>query len=120
MYIPGVYRATGVCEDFDGTLACVANGGNGGGLDGISMDACGYVYVTEYIAGKVYRFTPEGGVGDLAATLPSSWIPNLHWGTGVGGFDTHVMYVADRDLSGLYALDVGVPDAREVFPKGAP
>jgi sugar lactone lactonase YvrE len=79
-----------------------------GGFDGINTDICGNVYVTEYIAGKVWRITPDGLQGDLVIDLSSSWIPNLRWGHGIGGWETDVLYVADRDQGRLFALQMGI------------
>ena len=86
-----------------------------GGLDGIAVDACGYVYVSEYVQGNVYRFPPTGGTPELVVQLPSTWIPNMHFGAG-GGFAPDVLYVADRDQGRLFGLQLGVTGAPEAFP----
>jgi sugar lactone lactonase YvrE len=97
------------------------NGGNEGngsawGLDGLNVDACGYVYVTEYVDGVVWRVGPDGkGLGKVA-NLPSSWIPNMHWGSGIGGWDPEVLYVADRDQGRLFAIQVGKPGKETTKP----
>jgi sugar lactone lactonase YvrE len=101
---------------------------DGGGLDGVTVDACGNVYVTEYLLGNVWRISPTGAV-DLLVTLPSEWIPNLHWGVGVGGWDAKRLYVIERNNGGapglglgvsgggrLFELAVGVPEKPRVFP----
>lgn len=87
-----------------------------GGLDGIGTDACGNVFVAEYTTGSVWRFDAEGAEGVLAAQINSQWIPNIHWGLGVGGFETDVMYVADRQRRALRAIEVGVPGRPECYP----
>ena len=79
-----------------------------GGLDGLDVDACGNVYVTEYITGLVYRVPPEGGVAEEILSLESQWIPNLHWGSGVGGWSKDLLYVMDRDDDSVHAVDVGI------------
>ncbi len=86
----------------------------GGGIDGMGVDKCGNVYAAEFVSGNVYRITPEGVVSTIA-DLPSSWIPNIKWGRGVGGFERNVMYVADRDASGLFAIQVQVEGIDEFF-----
>jgi sugar lactone lactonase YvrE len=109
----------GVCVDYgDGVLFCEGGGGtwDAGGLDGLGVDACGHVYVTEFVLGKVWRFPPDGSTVELVAQLPSDWIPNMHWGTGAGGFARDVLYVADRLQGRLFGLDLGVEGAPEPYP----
>lgn len=84
--------------------------GGGGGLDGVAVDNCGYVYVTEYIQGKIWRVSPDGRDVELFLKLPSSWIPNLHWGLGVGGFEKDTLYIMDRDEGRLFAVQPGVEE----------
>jgi sugar lactone lactonase YvrE len=92
---------------------CVVHTGPGG-IDGLGVDACGNVYASEYISGRVWRVSPAGEV-ELLATLPSVWIPNIKWGRDVGGFSSSVMYVADREQSRLFGIQVGVAGAKEFF-----
>ncbi len=80
-----------------------------GGFDGINVDACGNVYITEFTTGKVYRVSPDGTRYGEVATLNSFWIPNLRWGVGTAGWDPDTLYVADRDQGRLFAIDVGIP-----------
>jgi len=88
-------------------LFCLPPGtSEGGGLDGLNVDACGTVYVTEYILGRIWRKRPGGAV-EIAATLPSQWIPNMHWGNGTGGWDPTILYVADRDQGRMFGLVIG-------------
>ncbi|MCC6622003.1 MAG: hypothetical protein IT385_12145 [Deltaproteobacteria bacterium] len=97
-------------------LFCVPPGsGEGGGLDGLNVDACGTVYVTEYILGRVWR-KRDGHPVEIAATLPSQWIPNMHWGSGVGGWSTTTLYVADRDLGRMFGLVIGREGKHTVLP----
>jgi sugar lactone lactonase YvrE len=115
-------RFSGTCESFSGEpLTCYPDwGGGGGGLDGLNADACGYVYVTEYVAGKIWQIDPDG-VTEEAAQLDSSWIPNMHWGPGTGGFGKRFLYVADRDQGRLFELDLGVMGSRGSYtPEPAP
>lgn len=89
--------------------------GSDGGFDGIHVDACGNVYITEYIHGNVWRITPDGQQKDKMVTLPSSWIPNMRWGSSFGGWDPDLLYVADRTEGRLFALDVGIPGKKHVL-----
>ena len=89
-----------------------------GGLDGLNVDACGRVYVTEYIQHNIWRFEPDGAGGfsepELLADRFGAWIPNLHWGNGVGGWDRETLYVMDMER-GLGALGVGVEGHGDAF-----
>lgn len=83
--------------------------GGDNGFDGINVDICGNVYITEWITGKVFRVSPDGQQAVIVAELDSSWIPNLRWGVGVAGWDPDTLYVADRDRGRLFAIEVGIP-----------
>jgi DNA-binding beta-propeller fold protein YncE len=78
-----------------------------GGFDGINVDICGNVYITEFQVGRIWRITPDGLTVDQLVNLPDPWIPNLRWGSGVGGWDEDVLYVTA--WTRLQALDVGIP-----------
>jgi sugar lactone lactonase YvrE len=109
-----LYPTLGVCQPgaeygLPG-LACLPEYGLGehGGLDGVAADVCGNVYVTEYVLGEIWRFPPTGGAAERVVTLDSEWIPNLHWGNGVGGWERDRLYVMDRANFGVFELFVGV------------
>ena len=101
-----------------GEIASEDKGGGdpGGGLDGVAVDGCGNVYITEYIFGKIWRLAPEGGAPELVIDLPSEWIPNLHWGPGIGGWEKDRLYVADRDAGRVFEIDLGVTEKPTVYP----
>ncbi len=104
---PGSYSLFAGSENFSGS------GDDGsGGIDGIGVDKCGNIYASEYVTGYVYRITPAGDV-TLIAELPSQWVPNIHWGRGVGGFEKDVMYVADRDQGRLFGVQVAIEGVTE-------
>lgn len=77
------------------------------GLDGIVVDACDNVYVTDFGPGIVYRV--EGQTHEIVVQLPASWIPNMHFGSGVGGWDSWRLYVMELGGNQVYELDLGVP-----------
>lgn len=77
------------------------------GFDGINVDACGNVYITEFVVGRVYRITPDGTQVNVVVDLPSGWIPNMRWGHDIGGWSSDILYVTAWDR--LYALDMGIP-----------
>ena len=101
-------------------LACMpgmyASSTGAGGLDGIGVDTCGQVYVAEYTTGRVMRIASEGAEAELVVRLKSYWIPNIHWGPGAGGFESNVMYVADREHSSIHGVEVGVEGRPELYP----
>lgn len=123
----------GTCtEIFDGELACQVpdpcqgkdcpgdpGDDSPGGIDGLGVDACGNVYASEFTHGIVWRISPAGEVVRLV-DLPSSWVPNIKWGRGLGGFERDRMFVADRDESRLFSVAVGVPGAREFYEGAKP
>lgn len=99
------------CQAEEGGLACGQAGlGRSGGLDGLGVDACGNVYVTEYELGKVWRISPDASTIEPLMESVSAWIPNIHWGNGVGGFDRDKAYIADRVDGALYEVFVGVEE----------
>jgi sugar lactone lactonase YvrE len=109
----------GYCTNEGAGPVCLQNQGPGpGGIDGLGVDACGFVYAAEYQRGNVWRISPAGEIEKLA-DLPSGWIPNIKWGRGLGGFDKDVMFVADRDEGRLFGISVGVPGATEYYDIGA-
>jgi sugar lactone lactonase YvrE len=89
-----------------------------GTLDGMGVDACGNVYVCEYIAAKVWRIPPVGGTPQLVVDLSSKtgWIPNMGWGSGIGGWDPLTLYVRDISSGTMYAVPVGVPGKPRKYP----
>jgi len=110
---------TGACDYIAGTLTCGRVSTYGGSLDGLNVDECGNVYVTDFVDGGVWMIREGGdGIAEVVASLPSYWIPNLHWGNGVGGWETDVLYVADRGYGGssqLFELPIVVGGAPEAF-----
>ncbi len=81
-----------------------------GMYDGMGVDACGNVYVCDYGATSVYRIPEDGSSWDVIADLgaDSTWIPNMQWGSGIGGWDAHALYVTDILPTLTYEVHVGV------------
>jgi sugar lactone lactonase YvrE len=113
----------GMCfDDGFGFLYCVTEewvgpGGNGG-LDGMAVDACGYVYVTEYVLGVVWRISPDGTQVEMVFDPPTEWVPNMSFGTGMGGWDYLSLYVIDRAPNIVYEIPLGIPGKPRAFPRG--
>jgi sugar lactone lactonase YvrE len=89
-----------------------------GSFDGMGVDACGNVYVCEFGPAKVWRIPPDGQnpkvIVDLSAE--TGWIPNLQWGSGIGGWDPNVLYVRDISSGRMYEVPVGVPGKPRKYP----
>lgn len=114
---PGILysiKRTGL-HTFEPAQVLAQNNGWQGGYDGINVDECGNIYVTEYIAGKVWRLTPDASDIRLAAELPSSWIPNMRWGNGVGGWEEDTLYVMDLDQGRVFGLELGLEGKKAVY-----
>ena len=106
-----VLTEAGICQDLGWGMICDDPawwGTYSGGLDGIAVDGCGNVYVTEYTLGLIWRWTEDGDGPHLVAELPSFWIPNMDFGMGHGGWDADKLWVVDREGDNIYGLDIGV------------
>ncbi len=90
----------------------------GGSLDGMAVDACGNVYVDEYVAAIVWRISPDGLDLQQAIDLSAdtTWIPNMQWGSGVGGWERETLYVLDIATDVMYETPLGVPDKYRKYP----
>ncbi len=111
-----------VAEDGAG-LGCTPLGVDGDGthgyLDGLNLDECGNLYVTELRPSTVWRFTDAGGEAEeVYAGGMTGWISNLHWGSGVGGWEPQVLYGSERSDGMLLGFDLGVHGEPDAFPGG--
>jgi sugar lactone lactonase YvrE len=90
----------------------------GGELDGMAVDACGNVYVCEYAAAIVWRISPDGVSMNPLVNFGQDtwWIPNMQWGSGVGGWDRETLYVLDLSQNRQFEVVVGVPDKPRAYP----
>lgn len=77
-------------------------------LDGMTMDACGNLYVVE-MNGTVWRVRTDGTVEDIVSLPGAAIIPALNFGyPPTGGWSATSLYVITFTGS-VYALDIGVP-----------
>jgi hypothetical protein len=90
----------------------------GGALDGMAVDACGNVYVCEFGPATIWRITPDG-----LSVLPlielggdTGWIPNMQWGSGIGGWDAETMYVLDFSQNRVFEVPLGIGDKPRGYP----
>lgn len=98
-----------------GTLETFATNVGTGWLDGIGVDACGNVYICDYGASDLYRISPDGQTKTVIVSS-GVYMPNLQWGSGVGGFDATKLYIPDGWNHDVYEIDLGVPAKPRAFP----
>jgi hypothetical protein len=81
-----------------------------GWLDGMGVDECDNVYIADYGQSKILRMKPDGSGTPLVIvdrSGPFSYMPNYDWGSGVGGWDKHKLYIVGVG-EGLFEVDIGV------------
>jgi len=97
--------------------AAAVSAGMTGCFDGMGVDMCGNLYVCDYGNIHVYRIKSDASqvetVADLSAA--SSWIPNMQWGSGVGGWLRKHLYVIDIS-AGVFEIPVEVPGKVRAYP----
>jgi hypothetical protein len=67
------------------------------------------------VAGHVYRWTGLEAEPELVVDVRSQWIPNFHWGNGIGGWEKDVLYMADRERGNVFPLAIGVEGHGEAY-----
>jgi DNA-binding beta-propeller fold protein YncE len=113
------FPAAGYCQTRVAGIECVVDWGgnwNNGGLDGIGVDICGNVYVTEYVVGLVWRIGREGSSLGLVAATGNDWIPNVNWGTGTEDWPSDSLFIIERSREGIFELLLGVPGNPLPYP----
>jgi len=95
-----------------------ASGIGGGALDGMAVDACGNVYVCEFGPATVWRISPDGLTMAPLIELggDTGWIPNMQWGSGVGGWDRETLYILDFGATRVFEVPLGVTDKPRAYP----
>lgn len=90
----------------------------GAGLDGMTLDECGNIYVVDQRSAKLYRVrtNPDGSAAaapEVLASFPVN-VSNPQFGLG-DGFDTRTLYVIGNPGS-VFAVNVGVAGAPTFRP----
>ncbi len=96
-----------------GPLQVFAENVGTGYLVGMATDICGNVYVIDYTRSQVLRYSAGGeleGVvvqgGDLGGF---AYLPNMKWGSGLGGWSDHKLYIVDAgNTRNTFEVDIGV------------
>jgi len=113
-----IYQVDIDADGNGGPVGQLASSVGTGSLDGMGVDICGNVYVCDYGQIKILRIPPDGSeivpVVDLSSV--SSWIPNMQWGSGLGGWDSLKLYVQDISDTVMYEIDLGIPSKYRPYP----
>jgi hypothetical protein len=81
-----------------------------GWIDGLSVDACGNLFVAEYFSTALYRVTPDGKSAMFQDWDDIQYGHGIEWGTGVGGYEKTSLYLPQPyDGNTVVRVDVGVP-----------
>ncbi|MFT7578562.1 MAG: sugar lactone lactonase YvrE [Myxococcota bacterium] len=102
-----------------GRLYEFASGVGSGWHDGLGVDICGNVYITDYNETKVWRVDPDGQNPRVildGSLYPNAYIPNLQWGSGIGGWSRTAIYLPDGWAKGVFEVEIGVPGAPLPYP----
>ena len=84
-----------------------------GWMDGLAVDICGNVYVAEYYSGGMYRISPDATEMTTLFRVGASgsmYGHGIQWGSGVGGWDDHTMFIPQPyNGDSVAELYLGVP-----------
>ena len=114
-----VYAMSISPEGVPGKLVEWATDVGTGWLDGMATDACGNVYIADYGATVIYRISPDGKDKKKiisGAGISNAYLPNMQWGSGVGGWDPLSLYLPDGWNKGVFEVQIGVPTAPIPYP----
>ena len=90
-----------------------------GWLDGMAVDACGNVYIADYGTTKILKLPPDGSSWEVfidGSTWDGAYLPNLQWGSGVGGWSQTSVFLPDGWNKGVFEVDIGVPGKPVPYP----
>jgi hypothetical protein len=88
----------------------VVTRGLGSFADGIAIDACGNVYVSDNNGGALVRVTPTGKL-ETVSPLDGNEVAGLAFGSGKQGWDDHTLYAVGDRSGNFYEIKVGIRGA---------
>ncbi len=93
-----------------GDAELFASGMGNSYMDGMALDVCGNIYVTEYSNSRMYRVSPDGEVALIWDPPLTQYGHGMQWGTGQDGWRDDAVYVP-RPYGGSTVAEVviGVP-----------
>ena len=97
----------------DGELEVWAQQVGSGYLVGMAVDICDNLYVIDYGASRILRYGPDaelhGAVLEASDLGSFSYLPNMKWGSGLGGWSDHNLYVVDaNNTRNTFEVEIGV------------
>ncbi len=93
-----------------------------GMLDGMGVDICGNVYVCDYGEWgntQLIRISPDGQQKTVIVPRnqgAARYLPNLQWGSGIGGWDPLKIYLPGGMGRIVWEANLGVPSKPTVYP----
>jgi hypothetical protein len=114
-----VYAMSISPDGVPGKLVAWATNVGTGWLDGMATDACGNIYIADYGATVIYRISPDGQTKEKVisgAGFSNAYLPNMQWGSGIGGWDPLKLYLPDGWNKGVFEAHIGVPSAPVPYP----
>ena len=91
----GRLYTVGLDDDLEptGDASLFATGMGNSYMDGLAVDVCGNIYVTEYSNSRLYRVSPDGEVTLIWDPPLTQYGHGLKWGTGEDGWRDDALYV---------------------------
>lgn len=108
----GTIYAVDMDADFNpvGDARVFAEGLGNSFQDGLSVDACGNLYVADYSTSALFRVTPEGKVKVYKQWTSESYGHGIVFGSGQAGWDANALYLPQPyDNNTVVKLVIGVP-----------
>jgi hypothetical protein len=88
--------------------------GSGAFLDGLTVDACGQLYLPRYETSTLFRVSPDGTAHVYFQWDRTQYGHGLEWGRGLGGFSREALYFPQPyNGNSVLEMTIGVRGARD-------